>query len=113
MENGSVAKAPTKGPTPAEPAASPVEFLSWACMFVALTATLYYLLHEPEDGVATMLNDTMRKARTVGFLAALLGGVPGVVAIVWRDGRRNLFAMAVLFNLIVASFWSLRLVMGA
>jgi len=108
-----VAKASNKGAASAEPIASPVEFLVWACMFVALAATLYYLLHEPEDGVATLLTDAMRKARTYAFGAAILGAVPGVGVILWRDGRRNLFAMAVLFNIIVASFWSLRFLMSA
>ena len=82
-------------------------------MFVALGATLYFLMHEPEDGVARVLTAPMQKARTIAFVAALLGAVAGVGTIIARDGRRNLFAMAVLFNVIVASFWALRFLMGA
>jgi hypothetical protein len=92
---------------------SPIEFLEWACMFAALGATLYFLLHEPEDGVARALTPQMHKARTIAYVAALLGAIPGVGTIIFHDGRRNLFAMAVLFNVIIACFWGLRFLMSA
>jgi len=81
-------------------------------MVVTLCATLYYLLHEPEDGVVRLMEPRMQNARTIAFWAAVLGAVSGVATILWRDGRRNLFAMAVLFNVIVGSFWLMRSVMG-
>lgn len=108
-----MAKASNKGAASNGLVASPLEFLEWACMCVALGATLYFLMHEPEDGVAQVLTAPMQKARTLAFVAALVGAVPGVGTILFRDGRRNLFAMAVLFNVIVLSFWALRFLMSA
>ena len=86
----------------------PAHIIVWVCMAVAIVGTLYFMMHEPEEGVPTTLSPPMHQARRVAFPAACLGAVVGTWYVLWGGGRENLFAMAVLFNIILTCFWLLR-----
>ena len=97
-----------RGKSGSEPGSPPpAEVLVWVFLAVAAAATIYFLLREPEDGPA-VLDRAMAQARVLALAAALFGAVPGTWHILTRRGDRNLFAMAVLFNIILASYWTLR-----
>ena len=81
----------------------------WACMVVAIAATVYFILREPEEGVATVLDQHMLWARTLAVAGSFAGGAVGVWRVLTRGGGPELFGMAVLFNIIVACFWVLRI----
>lgn len=95
-----------KNDAPTPPA--PTEVLIWILLAIATLATFYFLLREPEDGIATTLDRSMSQARILALAASVLGAVPGLWRIFRRGGEPNLFAMAVLFHLILASYWTLR-----
>ena len=85
------------------------ESMIWVCLTIAAIATVYFLMREPEDGPVTQLPRAMAQARALALGAALLGAIPGIWHIIRRRGDPNLFAMAVLFNIMIASYWILRL----
>ena len=88
-----------------------VPMVVWACMFAAMAATLYFLLKEPEDGVTVALDHAMSMARSIAVGTSVAGSILGVWRVV-RDGAGpDLLGMAVLFNVIVACFWALRIVL--
>ena len=91
---------------------APVEVLVWIFLAVAVLATFYFLMREPEDGPAAMLDRPMAQARILALAAAVLGAASGLWRIFRHRGDPNLFAMAVLFNLILASFWTLRFILA-
>ncbi|MFP4058786.1 MAG: hypothetical protein ACLF0G_18105 [Candidatus Brocadiia bacterium] len=101
-----------KGQEKAEgPGATP-EALVWFFLVVAVMATLYFLMHEPEDGSAADLPSRLRQARVVALAASVFGAVPGVWQVVCWGGRQNLFALGVLTNVVLACFWILRVALG-
>jgi hypothetical protein len=89
-----------------------METFVWACMAVAVAATLYFLLREPEDGNPAPLAQRMAQARMLALGASALGGVPGLWQVVRQGGGEKLFGMAVLFNVILACYWILRLTLA-
>ena len=88
---------------------SPVDAVVWIALAVAALATVYFLLREPEDGIALQLDARMIQARRVALAAAVIGTLPGIWRVFRTADDRNLFAMAVLFNLMIACYWILRL----
>lgn len=104
MSNGK----PKRKTEAAGDAAPPVaEMAVWTLFAIALAATLYILLKEPEEGPPT-LDEFTANFRVVALGAAALGGGIGLDRILRQSGGQNLFAMAVLLNLIMACFWILR-----
>jgi len=89
-----------------------VEILVWVCFAIAAGATLYFLMREPEDGPLMRLERALANARAVALAASLLGIGPGIWYIWRHGGAQALVAMAVLFNIILASFWLVRLGLG-
>ena len=94
------------------PAPGILDSAVWILLAIAALATAYFLMREPEDSFLTPLAPAMRQARAVGLGASLLGALPGICRIVTRRGDPNLFAMAVLFNILLASYWTLRITLG-
>lgn len=90
-------------------ATSPIEAVVWIALAVAALATVYFLLREPEDGIALQLDPPMMQARRVALVAALVGALPGIWHVLRTHTDQRLFAMAVLFNLMIACYWVLRL----
>ncbi len=84
----------------------------WILLAVAGLATVYFLMREPEDGPVTALPRAMAQARALALVASCLGTIPGLWHIL--RGRRdpNLFAMAVLFHLMLACYWILRITLS-
>lgn len=85
-----------------------VEVIVWACLAVAAGGTVYFLMKEPEESVGTFLDQGMEYARGFATAGAVLGSVVGVLWVLLRGGGQNLFGLAVLFNLIIASHWGVR-----
>ena len=102
--NVAKARSSEERPTP------PIEVVVWVFFGIALAASLYFLLREPEDVARSVLDHSMVQARMLALAASVLGAAPGLWRILTRGGepRENLFAMAVLFNLVLACFWALR-----
>lgn len=94
-----------------ERAPAPMEALVWILFAVALMASLYVLMREPEDGVAAAAGHAIAQARMLAVAASVLGAACGVWRVVTRGGDENLFGMAVLFNIILGCFWVLRMVL--
>jgi hypothetical protein len=85
-----------------------MEIVVWVLFAVAAVVTAYVLVNEPEEGPPIPADPAAANARYVAFAAAAIGAFVGVQQILREGGRRNLFAMAVLFDIIMASFWVLR-----
>ena len=98
------AKARDKGGGPIS-----IEGLVWVCLAVAGVGTAFFLLREPEDGPILQLTRAMIQARGLAVGAAVIGSLAGLWRILSRPGDPNLFAMAALFNLMIACYWILRL----
>jgi len=86
----------------------PVEIIVWVLFVVALLATAYVLVNEPEEGPPIPSDPTAANSRYLALAAAAIGAFVGVQQILREGGGRNLFAMAVLFNIIMACFWVMR-----
>ena len=86
-----------------------IESLVWVCLAVAGVGTAFFLLREPEDGPILQLTRAMIQARGLAVGAAIIGSLAGLWRILFRRGDPNLFAMAALFNLMIACYWILRL----
>ena len=88
---------------------SMIESVVWICLTVAALATAYFLMREPEDGPMTVLPPAMARARTLALVTSLAGALAGIWRILTRRGDPNLLAMATLFNILLATYWVLRL----
>jgi hypothetical protein len=86
--------------------------LVWVCLAVAVAATVYVLLKEPEDGTPKTwdpaLVSTLARFQAAALGASVLAGLAGLARVVSRGGGPGLFGMATLFNVILACFWTLR-----
>lgn len=100
----------------AEDRAPLVEGLVWVCFAIAAVATVYVLMKEPEDAPPRQWDaDLLRhltRIQVAAFAAAVLAGLVGLGRILTRGGGQGLFGMAVLFNVILASFWALRFLLA-
>jgi len=85
-----------------------IQSIVWVCMYVAVAATLYYLMKEPEDPVPTPMDPRMGFARLAALVVSIAGALLGVPRVLGRGAGPGLFGMAVLFNIIIACFWILR-----
>jgi len=94
------------------PSPATVESAVWALFAVAVAATAYFLLREPEDSTAASLDSAMATARLLALGAGVVGGALGVWHVLRRGGGQNLFAVAVLLNVIVGCYWILRLALA-
>ena len=95
----------------------PIEVLVWIFFAVALLGTLYCLMREdPEGSQATVAHRaqerTQAQVRMLSLVVAALGAGCGLWQVFRHGGAQNLFAMAVLFNIILACFWGLRFLIG-
>lgn len=89
-----------------------MEIVVWALCVVALLATAYILINEPEEGPPIPSDPTAANSRYLALAAAAIGACVGVRHILREGGGRNLFATAVLFNLILACFWAMRFILA-
>ncbi len=90
-----------------------VEIVVWVLFVGALLATAYVLINEPEEGPPPKLSESpVANYAYLALAAAGIGASVGVRHILREGGARNLFAMATLFNLIMASFWALRFILA-
>lgn len=85
-----------------------LEGFVWVCLAVAVLATVYVLMQEPEDGVPKPWDAPLARYRLAAFAASVLAGFVGVGRILARGGGPGLLGMAVLFNVVLAAFWALR-----
>ena len=92
-----------------ERAPAPMEALVWMLFAVALVASLYVLMREPEDGAAAVAGRAIAQARMLAVAASVVGAACGVWRVMTRGGEENLFGVAVLFNVILGCFWILRM----
>lgn len=97
-----------KGPR-AKSQMSSLQIAVWALLAVAVLATVYFLMREPEDGPPVALSRAMAQARALAVAASCLGAVPGLWHVLRGRGDPNLFGMAVLFHVMLACYWILRL----
>ena len=88
-----------------------VEIIVWVLFVGALLATAYVLINEPEEGPPN-LAPAAANSRYLAMAAAAIGASVGVRQILREGGARNLFAMATVLNLIMASFWALRFILA-
>jgi len=86
-----------------------VESVVWVCFVIALAASVYVLLHEPEDEPGAKIVQGLVQMRLVAVAASVLGAVCGVWRVLTRGADENLFSLAVLVCIILASFWLLRI----
>ncbi len=77
----------------------------WACAFMAVGATLFFLMREPERGE---LSRRLVQARMIAAGASWLGAALGVWRVVLFGGGPNLFGLAAFFNLLLACYWAMR-----
>jgi len=84
------------------------EGLVWVCFAIAAAATVFVLMREPEAPVPPLRDMPLARYRLVALGASALATVVGVGRVVSRGAGPGLFGLAVLFNLVLASFWALR-----
>ncbi|NQT50436.1 hypothetical protein HQ576_00205 [bacterium] len=89
----------------------PVDGIVWVLFAVAMVASLYVLIRGPEE-MSTPLTHTLVQVRMLALVASVLGAACGVWRILKRQGDDGLFGMAVVFNLILGTFWVLRFALG-
>ena len=77
----------------------------WVCAFIAIGATLFFLMREPEKGA---LPARLLQVRLVAACASWVGAALGVWRVVLFGGGENLFGMAAFFNLLLACYWAMR-----
>ena len=77
----------------------------WVCAFIAIGATLFFLMREPEKGA---LPARLLQVRLVAACASWIGAALGVWRVVLFGGGENLFGMAAFFNLLLACYWAMR-----
>jgi len=85
--------------------ANGLEGLVWACALVAVGATLFFLMREPEKGD---LPHRLVQARMIAAGASWLGAALGVWRVILFGGGPNLFGLAAFFNLLLACYWAMR-----
>jgi hypothetical protein len=85
-----------------------IQSIVWVCMYVAVAATLYYLMKEPEDAAPAVVDPRMGFARLAALVVSIAGALLGVARVLSRGAGPGLFGMAVLFNVIIGCFWILR-----
>lgn len=102
-------------PKGAEDSSPPVEVMVWVLFLVAAAATVFSLLREQEDRPGIEPMRPAAHVQMLGVAAPAVGAAIGVWRILSRRGpaRENLFAMAVLFNLVLLSYWVLQLALSA
>ena len=90
--------------------------LVWLCLAVAVAATVYVLMEEPEimkeHGRTKFWEVPLVHYRWAALAASLLAGLVGSGCVVWRGGGPGLFGMATLLNVILACFWALRFLLS-
>ncbi len=88
----------------------------WVCLAVAVLATAYVLLKEPEDGPPRPTELELVRHLSRFELAALgasaLAALVGIGRVAARGAGQGLFGMAVLFNVLLACFWALRFLLA-
>lgn len=85
-----------------------MEIAVWILFVVAVAATAYVLVNEPEEGPPIPSDPTAANSRYLALAAAAAGAVLGVQQILRKGSGRDLFGVAVLLNLILACFWVMR-----
>ncbi|MBM4038238.1 MAG: hypothetical protein FJ290_06950 [Planctomycetes bacterium] len=93
-----------------------VEGFVWVCLAVAVLATAYVLMKEPEDSSPKPSEVELVRYLSRFELAALgasgLAALAGLWRVLSRGAGQGLFGMAVLFNVVLACFWALRFLLA-
>ena len=88
----------------------------WVCLAVAVLATVYVLMKEPEDGPPKFAELELARHLSRFEFAALgasgLAALVGLGRVLSRGAGQGLFGMAVLFNVLLACFWALRFLLA-
>ncbi len=90
-----------------------LEGFVWVCLAVAVLATAYVLMQEPEDGPPQLWEAPLATYRLAALGASSLAALLGLGRVLTRGGGPGLLGMAVLFNVVLACFWALRFILKA